>query len=57
MKRFIAGIIYLISLVSIIHMLLAVPEPTNHQILVSLFHTMIVIIISIQREEINNENQ
>jgi cell shape-determining protein MreD len=57
MKRFIVGIIYLVSLVSLLHTLFAVPEPTNHQLLVSLFHVMVIIIISIQREEIDNENQ
>ena len=54
MKRFIVGIIYLVSL---LHTLFTVPEPTNHQLLVSLFHVMVIIIISIQREEIDNENQ
>ena len=51
MKRFISFVAYFTALGSLIYMLFAVPEPTNKHLLRAIFDAVVIITISIQKEE------
>lgn len=52
MKKFIMWLTYLVSLGSLLYMIFEIPEPTNKQMLIALFNVMVIIVLSIQREDI-----
>jgi len=51
MKRFIMFVIYFLALINLIYMLLNVHEPTNKHLLMAIFDAVVIITISIQKEE------
>jgi hypothetical protein len=51
MKRFIMFVTYFLALGSLIYMLFIVPEPTNKHLLMAIFDAVVIITISIQKEE------
>ena len=54
MKKFIANVGYLAALVGILYNVFLVPEPTNNQVVRTIFYAMVIIILSIQKDQ--NEN-
>lgn len=51
MKKFLTFVAYFASLGSLVYMLFTVPEPTNRHLLMAIFDAVVIITISIQREE------
>ena len=51
MKKFISAVGYLAVLVGILYYVFLVPEPTNKQVMYAIFYAMVIIVLSIQKEE------
>ena len=54
MKKFISAVGYLAALVGILYYVFLVPEPTNKQLAFLIFYAMVIVILSIQKDQ--NEN-
>jgi len=51
MKKFISAVGYLAAVVGILINVFLVPEPTNKQIVLTIFYAMVIVVLSIQKEE------
>jgi len=49
-KKLIANIGYLFAILSVLYYIFFVPEPTNKQIMYFIFNTLIIIVLSIQKD-------
>ena len=51
MKKFITVVGYYAALIGVLYYVFLVPEPTNKQLSYLIFEAMVIIILSIQKEE------
>jgi len=51
MKKNITVVGYFAAMLGILYYVFLVPEPTNKQIVYTVFYAMVIIVLSIQREE------
>lgn len=51
MKKFITVVGYFAAMVGILYYVFLVPEPTNKQVMYAIFYAMVIVVLSIQKEE------
>lgn len=54
MKKFLTNIGFLAALVNIMYLLFLIDEPTNKHVISAIFSAMVIVVVSIQRDEYLN---
>lgn len=54
MKKFISAVGYLAALAGVLINVFFIPEPTNRQVVLTIFYAMVIVILSIQKDQQEN---